>query len=77
MINGNHFKTLLQHSGDIPVVKKSNFKFSEDNKSNNGKRRQGELCSFIHLMCAISLAYASLHATSLMCVENSTHHFSF
>ena len=31
--------------------------------------------SLIHLMCAIAHAPAGTHATSLMRVKNSTHHF--
>ena len=30
--------------------------------------------SLLHLMCAIACAHASTHATSSMCVKNSTHH---
>ena len=30
--------------------------------------------SLLHLMCTIASAHASTHATSSMCVKNSTHH---
>ena len=32
-------------------------------------------CSPLHLMCAIACAHTSTHATGMISVKNSTHHF--
>ena len=40
MIDGNRFKTWFQSSGDMPVARKTDFKFSKDNRANNDERRR-------------------------------------
>ena len=80
MIDGNHFKTWFQSSGDMPVARKPDFKFSKDNRAINNERRQGKwllgmqppvLDSFLHqIRMFLQIIFAGRKtATSSGCVK--------
>ena len=80
VIDGNHFKTWFQSSGDMPVARKPDFKFSKDNRAINNERRQGKwllgmqppvLDSFLHqIRMFLQIIFAGRKtATSSGCVK--------